>query len=54
MNKVKKIISALLIICMCAVMAFVNKTDILAAGTARVSIGSASGTVGDTVSIDVS
>lgn len=53
MNKVKKIISALLIICMCAVMAFVNKTDILAAGTARVSIGSASGTVGDTVSIDV-
>ena len=29
MNKVKKIISALLIICMCAVMAFVNKTDIL-------------------------
>ena len=27
MNKVKKIISALLIICMCAVMAFVNKTD---------------------------
>ena len=39
---------------MCAVMAFVNKTDILAAGTARVSIGSASGTVGDTVSIDVS
>ena len=47
MNKVKKIISALLIICMCAVMAFVNKTDILAAGTAR-------GTVGDTVSIDVS
>ena len=32
MNKVKKIISALLIICMCAVMAFVNKTDILAAG----------------------
>ena len=54
MNKVKKIISALLIICMCAVMAFVNKTDILAAGTARVSIGSASGTIGDTVSIDVS
>lgn len=54
MNKVKKIISALLIICMCAVMAFVNKTDILAAGTARVSIGSASGMVGDTVSIDVS
>lgn len=54
MNKVKKIISALLIICMCAVMAFVNKTDILAAGTARVSIGSASGTVGDIVSIDVS
>lgn len=54
MNKVKKIISALLIICMCAGMAFVNKTDILAAGTARVSIGSASGTVGDTVSIDVS
>ena len=54
MNKVKKIISALLIICMCAVMAFVNKTDILAAGTARVSIGSASGTVGDAVSIDVS
>lgn len=54
MKKVKKIISALLIICMCAVMAFVNKTDILAAGTARVSIGSASGTVGDTVSIDVS
>ena len=54
MNKVKKIISALLIICMCAVMAFVNKTDILAAGTASVSIGSASGTVGDTVSIDVS
>lgn len=54
MNKVKKIISALLIICMCAVMAFVNKTDILAAGTARVSIGSASGTVGNTVSIDVS
>lgn len=53
MNKVKKIISALLIICMCAVMAFVNKTDILAAGTARVSIGSASGTIGDTVSIDV-
>ena len=39
---------------MCAVMAFVNKTDILAAGTARVSIGSASGTVGDIVSIDVS
>lgn len=54
MNKVKKIISALLIICMCAGMTFVNKTDILAAGTARVSIGSASGTVGDTVSIDVS
>ena len=54
MNKVKKIISALLIICMSAVMAFVNKTDILAAGTARVSIGSASGTVGDIVSIDVS
>ena len=54
MNNVKKIISALLIICMCAVMAFVNKTDILAAGTARVSIGSASGTVGDIVSIDVS
>ncbi len=54
MNTVKKIISALLIICMCAVMAFVNKTDILAAGTARVSIGSASGTVGDIVSIDVS
>ena len=54
MNKVKKIISALLIIGMCAVMAFVNKTDILAAGTARVSIGSASGTVGDIVSIDVS
>lgn len=54
MNKVKKIISALLIICMCAVMAFVNKIDILAAGTARVSIGSASGTIGDTVSIDVS
>lgn len=54
MNNVKKIISALLIICMCAVMAFVNKTDILAAGTARVSIGSASGMVGDTVSIDVS
>lgn len=54
MNKVKKIISALLIICMCSVMAFVNKTDILAAGTARVSIGSASGTVGDIVSIDVS
>lgn len=54
MNKVKKIISALLIICMCAVMAFVNKTDILAAGTARVSIGSASGMVGDTISIDVS
>lgn len=54
MNKVKKIISALLIICMCAVMAFVNKTDILAAGTARVSIGSASGTVGNIVSIDVS
>ena len=54
MNKVKKLISALLIICMCAVMAFVNKTDILAAGTARVSIGSASGTVGDIVSIDVS
>lgn len=54
MNKVKKIISALLIICMCAVMAFVNKTDILAVGTARVSIGSASGMVGDTVSIDVS
>lgn len=54
MNKVKKIISALLIICMCAGMAFVNKTDVLAAGTARVSIGSASGTVGDTVSIDVS
>lgn len=53
MNKVKKIISALFIICMCAVMAFVNKTDILAAGTARVSIGSASGTIGDTVSIDV-
>ena len=39
---------------MCAVMAFVNKSDILAAGTARVSIGSASGTVGDIVSIDVS
>lgn len=54
MNKVKKIISALLIICMCAGMAFVNKTDVLAAGTARVSIGSASGTVGDTVSVDVS
>ena len=54
MNKVKKIISALLIICMCAGMAFVNKTDILAAGTARISIGSASGTVGSTVSVDVS
>ena len=50
MNKVKKIISALLIICMCAVMAFVNKTEILAPVTARLTIRSATGTIADTVS----
>ena len=52
MKKIKKIAAFLMVLILC--MPFFNVTSASAAGTARVSIGSASGTVGDTVSVSVS
>ncbi len=52
MKRLKKIAAILLAILLCVPM--VNLTSTKAAGSARVSIGSASGTVGETVSVTVS
>ncbi len=52
MKKIKKIAAVLMVLILC--IPFFNITSASAAGTARVSIGSASGTVGDTVSVSVS
>lgn len=52
MKKIRKIAAVLMILILC--VPFFNVTSAKAAGTARVSIGSASGTVGETVSVSVS
>lgn len=52
MKRLKKIAAVFMVMILC--IPFLNVTSTKAAGTARVSIGSASGTVGDTVSVSVS
>ena len=52
MKNIRKIAAVLMTLLLC--VPFFNVTSAKAAGTARVSIGSASGTVGETVSVTVS
>ena len=52
MKNIRKIAAVLMALLLC--VPFFNVTSAKAAGTARVSIGSASGTVGETVSVTVS
>ena len=52
MKNIRKIAAVLMALLLC--VPFFNVISAKAAGTARVSIGSASGTVGETVSVTVS